>query len=162
MKKFCIVLAAALAAAAAGGCATGGDAKKEDAPPKIVPDPGIPAGRENEAKAAAERMAVGMAEALKSGDFEKFRVTQQKGGRMMPPEVFHRLRKSMTRNFGNLTGIEYFGMLDQGRVRDHLWKFVFESPEGAAKPRHHEIVYWVRVGFAGGAPVVYGYRFELH
>ena len=117
MKRFGIMLAAAaLVTAFAAGCATGGgDGKKKEEPPKIIPDPCIPAEREPEAKAAAERMANGMAEALKTGDFEKFRVTQQEGGRMMPPELFAKVRKSMIRNFGKLTGAEYIGALDQGR-----------------------------------------------
>ena len=163
MNKFGIVMAtAALVTALAGGCASGIDAKKEE-PPKVVPDLNIPADREPEAKAAAERMANGMAEALKTGDFEKFRVTQQEGARMMPPELFAKVRKSMMRNFGNLIGSGYIGSLDQGRVRDYMWKFVFEAPrKDSPVPRHHEIIYWVRVGFANGAPVVYGYRFDLH
>ena len=163
MNKFGIVMVtAALMTALAGGCASGADAKKEEQP-KVLPDPAIPTGREPEAKAAAEKMANGMAEALKSGDFEKFRVTQQAGSRMMPPELFAKVRKSMTRNFGKLTGSEYIGFLDQGRVRDYMWKFAFEAPrKDSAAPRHHEIIYWVRVGFANGAPVIYGYRFDLH
>ena len=163
MNKFGIVMAtAALVTALAGGCASGSDAKKEE-PPKVVPDLNIPADREPEAKAAAERMANGMAEALKTGDFEKFRVTQQEGARMMPPELFAKVRKSMMRNFGNLIGSGYIGSLDQGRVRDYMWKFVFEAPrKDSPVPRHHEVIYWVRVGFADGAPVVYGYRFDLH
>ena len=163
MNKFGIVMAAAaLVTAFAGGCASGNDAKKEEAP-KVVPDLNIPADREPEAKAAAEKMANGMAEALKSGDFEKFRVTQQKGVRMMPPELFFKVRKSMMQNFGTLTGSEYVGSLDQGRVKDYMWKFMFEAPrKDSTVPRHHEIIYWVRAGFANGAPVIYGYRFDLH
>jgi len=163
MNRFTVVMAAAaLVTVLAGGCASGGDAKNEEAP-KVVPDIKIPAEREPEAKAAAEKMANGMAEALKTGDFEKFRVTQQPGARMMPPELFAKVRKSMTHNFGKLTGSEYIGSLDQGRVRDYMWKFIFEAPrKDSPVPRHHEIIYWVRVGFANGAPVVYGYRFDLH
>ena len=164
MKKLSmIVFAAALTAVFAGGCATSEAEKKAAAVQSVAPDPCVPAEREAEAKAAAEKIALGMAEALRTGDFEKFRVTQQEGARMMPPELFAKVRKSMMRNFGNLTGSEYIGFLDQGRVRDYMWKFVFEAPrKDSPVPRHHEIIYWVRVGFANGAPVVYGYRFDLH
>jgi len=156
-KRGAILFAAALTALLIGGCA---GAKEET--PQILPDPVMPSERDPEAKAAAEKVALGMAEALKSGDFEKFSSTQQKGGRMMPFGVFANLRKSVTRRFGKLTGAEYIGALSQGRVKDYMWKFVFEAPENSAAPGHHEIIYWVRVGFADGKLVVYGYRFDLH
>ena len=146
-----------------GGCASNGEAKKpEDKPPKLTPDASIPAEREHEARAAAEKMALGMAEALKTGDFEKFSSTQQKGGRRMPPEVFFKLRKSMLQRFGKPIRAEYLGVLDQGPVRDYMWKFIFESKKTSGAPGRHEIVCWVRVGFAGGKPVVAGFSFDLH
>ncbi len=163
MKKHITILFAAAFAVFAGGCATGDAAKKPEEAPKVVPDLRIPADREPEVKAAAEKMANGMAEAIRTGDFEKFRVTQQEGVRMMPPELFVKVRKSMMRNFGTLIGSEYIGSLDQGRVKDHMWKFTFEAArKDSPVPRRHEIIYWVRVGFSQGAPVVYGYRFDLH
>ena len=155
-----IIFAAAMLLAA--GCATDEEKKQEEKIPKLTPDATIPVEREHEARTATEKMALGMAEALKSGDFEKFSSTQQKGGRMMPPEVFFKLRKSMLQRFGKPVGAEYLGTLDQGPVKDYMWKFIFEPRKGSAAPGHHEIVYWVRAGFAGGKPVVYGYRFDLH
>ena len=156
-----IIFAAALATAFAGGCAMG-EAEKKEEPPKVVPDPCVPVEREAEAKAAAEKIALGMAEALRSGDFEKFNAVQPKTGRGMPMSAFVKLRKSVMRHYGKLTSTEYFGKLDQGRVNDYLWKFVFEAPKDAASPGRHEVICWVRVGFAGGKPTVAGFSFDLH
>ena len=163
MKRFFATFSAA-AMLLAAGCATGG---KEA--PRVVPDPCVPAEREPEAKAAAEKMALGMAEALKSGDFSKFSAVQPKGGRVMPEAVFAKRRDALTRIYGKLVGVEYFGRLDQGPVNDYLWKFTFESSkkddkdkEKAAAPVRKSIIFWVRVGFAGGKPVVAGFSFNLH
>ena len=158
-KRFSFLLASALAAVLCGGCAIGG--KQEEEAPKFVPDPVIPAERESEAKAAAEKMALGMAEALKSGDFEKFDAVQPKTKGRMSKAAFARLRGGLTRHYGDLTGAEFFGRLDQGRVNDYMWKFAFDAPKGSKTPGHHEIVYWVRVGFANGKPMVAGFSFYL-
>ena len=163
MKRVPMILfAAALATVFAGGCATGDAPKKEAEPPKLVPDPCVPVEREAEAKAAAEKIALGMAEALRTGDFEKFNAVQPKMGRGMPLSAFVKLRNSVARHYGKLTTAEYFGKLDQGKVNDYLWKFVFEAPKDAASPGRHEVICWVRVGFAGGKPMIAGFSFDLH
>ena len=161
-RSFAMLFAAALAAALAAGCATGRDADKAPEQKKIVPDPGIPAGRESDARAEAEKMALGMAEALKSGDFKKFAAVQPKTGRGLPEAIFHKRRGALNRMYGKLVGVEYFGCLDQGTVNDYLWKFSFESPRNGGKPLRRSIVFWVRVGFAGGKPMVAGFSFDLH
>ena len=160
MKRSFVMLLLA-AAVFAGGCAIERGAKKaEKQEQKSAPDPAIPADREPEAKAAAEKMALGMAEALKSGDFKKFEAVQPKTGRGLPENVFAKRREALTNMYGKLVGVEYFGCLDQGQVNDYLWKFSFVR-EGE-KPARRSIVFWVRVGFAGGKPVVAGFSFDLH
>ena len=169
MKRVPMIMFAAFLAAVFAGCATAGDTKKEEQP-KLAPDPCVPAEREAEAKAAAEKIALGMAEALRSGDFEKFNAVQPKTGKGMPMAAFVRLRTSVMRHSGRLTATEYFGKLDQGRVNDYLWKFVFEASKDAASkdakdaasPGRHEVICWVRVGFAGGKPMIAGFSFDLH
>jgi len=163
MKKYgAFLFAAAVAAVFCGGCASGKTQKEET--PKLVPDPAIPAGREHEAKAAAEKMALGMAEALKTGDFEKFNAVQPKFNGGMTKAAFTKRREALSHYFGNMTGAEYLGCLKQEQVNDYLWKFSFEAPaaEGSTAARRHESIYWVRVGFAGGAPRVAGFGFYLH
>ena len=158
-RSFAMLFAAALAAIFAVGCAAGRDGGKAEAQ-KVVPDPRIPADREPEAKAAAEKLALGMAEALKTGDFKKFAAVQPKSGRVMPEAFFAKRREALTRIYGKLVGVEYFGRLDQGQVNDYLWKFSFEK-EGE-KGSRRSIVFWVRVGFAGGRPMIAGFSFDLH
>lgn len=160
MKKLSmIVFAAALAVAFAGGCATG-DAAKQDETPRVVPDAAVPAECEAEAKAAAEKLALGMAEAIKTGDFKKFEAVQPKNGRGMPKKAFEHRRSALNMYFGKLVGVEYFGKLDQGRVNDYLWKYTFEDED--PRCRRHEAIFWVRVGSAGGKPTVAGFSFDLH
>ena len=163
-KRFVMLSAAVLAVVFAGGCATGRDGGKADEKkPKTVADPRIPADREPEAKAAAEKMALGMAEAIKTGDFEKFNAVQPKHGRQMPESAFAKRRGALNRMYGKLVGVEYFGCLDQGQVNDYLWKFSFESrKEGEKTASRRELIFWVRVGFAGGKPMVAGFSFDLH
>jgi|GEM_PF-5972765 len=173
MKIRFIRISAVIAALAAEGCVF---AAAETTPPaqaepqakaaetaKTVPDPVFPAALEPEARAAAEKLANGMAEALRSGDFKPFLAAQPQGGRRMNAEAFSRIRNALTRHYGQLTGAEFFGRLDQGKVMDFLWKFTFESAASGAKaPRRHEIIYWVRVGSAGGKPVVAGFSFNFY
>ena len=160
-KRFAMLFAAALAVVFSGGCAISRGAKKADVT-KVVPDPCIPVDREPEAKSAAEKMALGMAEALKSGEFAKFDAVQPKRGRGMPESAFAKRREALIRHYGKLTGIEYFGCLDQGQVNDYLWKFAFESQKDDKTVSRRSIIFWVRVGFSGGKPMVAGFSFDLH
>lgn len=161
-RSFAMLFAAALTTVFATGCAIGRGGKKAEGGQKVVADPCVPADREPEAKAAAEKMALGMAEALKSGDFKKFAAVQPKTGRGLPEKVFAKRREALTRIYGKLVGVEYFGRLDQGQVNDYLWKFSFEQSKKGEKPSRRTIVFWVRVGFAGGKPMVAGFSFDLH
>ena len=149
---------AAVTAAFVGGCVS----NKPAPPPKVVPDPCIPADREPEARAAAEKLALGMAEALKSGDFKKFDAVQPRIGRGLPEAVFAKRRAALTRMYGKLVAAEYFGCLGQGQVNDYLWKFTFESRKDGEKTSRRAIIFWVRVGFSGGKPMVAGFSFDLH
>ena len=162
MKRVPMILFAAALAAVFAGCATGEAPKKEEQPPKLAPDPRIPAECEAEAKAAAEKIALGMAEALRTGDFEKFNAVQPKSGRGIAVNVFEKRRATLSRIFGKLTAAEYFGKLDQGMVNDYLWKFIYESEKKDAAPVHREIIFWVRVGSIGGKPTVVCVSFDLH
>ncbi len=134
-------------------------AKPESPAAKIIPDPVFPPELEPAARAAAEQLVRGLAESLKSGDFKPFLAAQPQGGRRMAPETFARMRTALTRHYGDFLGAEYFGKLYQGKVMDFLWKFSFGSADGK---KHHEIIYWVRVGSAGGKPVVAGFSFNFY
>ena len=156
-KLVAFFFTAAVTAAFVGGCVS----NKPDTP-KVVPDPVVPAEREPEARAAAEKLALGMAEALKSGDFKKFDAVQPKTGRGLPEAIFAKRREALTRMYGKLVAAEYFGCLGQGQVNDYLWKFTFESRKDGGNSARRAIIFWVRVGFAGGKPMVAGFSFDLH
>lgn len=134
-------------------------AKPEGPAARVAPDPVFPPALEPEARAAAEQLVRGLAESLKSGDFKPFQAAQPQGARRMPPEKFVKMRTALTRHYGDFVGAEYFGRLNQGKVMDFLWKFTFGSADGK---KRHEIIYWVRVGSAGGKPVVAGFSFNLY
>ena len=137
-------------------------AKPAAAAPKIVPDPVFPRELEGAARAAAEQLALGLAESLKSGDFKAFQAAQPQTGRRMNADTFAKMRSALTKHYGEFSKAEYFGRLDQGRVMDFLWKFTFEAKSGAAANKRHEIIYWVRVGSAAGKPVVAGFSFNFY
>ena len=168
-----IRISAVIAALAADGCVFAADEAAQGAAAETkakaaaetakTPDPVFPAALEPEARAAAEKLANGMAEALRSGDFKPFLAAQPQGGRRMNAEAFSRMHTALTRHYGQLVRAEYFGRLDQGKVMDFLWKFTFEAAASVARaPRRHEIIYWVRVGSAGGKPVVAGFSFNFY
>ena len=134
-------------------------AKPESPAPRVAPDPVFPPALEPEARAAAEQLARGLAESLKSGDVKPFLAAQPRGGRRMAPETVTRMRTALTGHYGNFVGAEYFGRLDQGKAMDFLWKLTFRAADGK---KQHEIIYWVRVGSAGGKPVVMRFSFNFY
>ena len=163
MNRHAVILfAAALATVFAGGCATGEAEKKAATPPPVVPDPCVPVERDAEAKAAAEKIALGMAAALRSGDFEKFNAVQPKMGKGISVNAFEKRRAVLNRIFGKLIAAEYFGKLNQGMANDYLWKFIYESEKKDAPPVHREIIFWVRVGSIGGKLTIVCVGFDLH
>ena len=155
MNRYGAVLLAA-AAVFAGGCATERGAKS-DGTPKVAFDSRVPADREAEGQAAAEKMVRGMEEALKSGDFAKFDAVQPKEGRTMPKAEFARRCEMLSRKNFKLTGIEYMGCFHQGKFNYYLWKFRFASQAKDAPAASLDKACWVRVGFVDGKPVLSGF-----
>ena len=153
----------ALLLAAAVGCRAAEPAeqeKKPEAKPASALDRKFPLEMEAAGKAAAEKLALGLAESLKSGDYASFEAAQPQGGRRMPKETFVKMRAKLVGHYGKFAGAEYFGRLDQGRAMDFLWKLAFDGPEKA--PGRREIIFWVRVGAADGKPVIAGFSFYFN
>ena len=121
----------------------------------------FPPESEAPARALAEKLARGLAEAIRSGDFAAFHAAQPKGGKELSADMFEQMRQALTQRYGKLVGTEYMGRLDQGRVMDFLWKFTFEQPKESGASSRHEIIYWVRTGMADGKPVVAGFSFNF-
>ena len=124
-----------------------------------VPDPVFPPTLEAPAKQLAQRFALGLAEALKSGDFASFNAVQPESEkRKFTSDTFAKMHTALTRRYGKLVNAEYFGRLDQGRVMDFLWKFSFEkSVDG--KTHRHELLLLTRTGSINGQAVLAGFSF---
>ena len=163
-KCFAAVCAAASMAAVVGGCAAGKSVEKQSAPPAAKATENreqiFPEKAETPALALAEKFVGGLVESLKSGDFQTFLSAQPAGSRPFKKEDFDKMRDSLSKRYGKLTASEYLGQLDQGRVRDFLWKFTFERDDSAGIPAaRRQIVCWVRVGAVNGEPVLAGFSF---
>ena len=110
-------------------------------------------------RAVADKFIGALAESLKSGDFAAFKAVQRPDGKAFPEERFKKMHSAFGKQFGKLVAAERLGVLDQGRVRDHLWKFTFERESGEKLRR--EIVCWVRVGIENGEPMIAGFSFNF-
>ena len=125
-----------------------------------VPDQVFPAALEAPAKQLAERMALGLAESLKSGDFAAFDAVQPESAkRKFTPEIFGKMRTVLEQRYGKLVNAEFFGKLDQGKVMDFLWKYSFEKNADKDKKLRHEMLLLVRTGSVNGEAVIAGFRF---
>ena len=131
-----------------------------EAKPGSVPDPVFPAGLEAPAKQLAGRLASGLAESLKSGDFAAFNAVQPAGAkRKFTADTFAKMHTALERRCGKLVNAEFFGRLDQGKVMDFLWKFSFDKSIEDGKQLRHEILLLIRTGSVNGEAVIAGFSF---
>ena len=127
---------------------------------EIVPDPVFPAQLEAPAKQLAERLALGLAESLRSGDFAAFDAVQPEASkRKFTREIFDKMRTALDQRYGKLVNAEYFGRLEQGRVMDFLWKLSFEKNEAKDKAVRREILLQIRTGSVKGEVIIAGFRY---
>ena len=132
------------------------DGKKAE----VVPDAVFPATLEAPAKQAAERLVLGLAESLKSGEFAAFDAVQPGSAkRKFNAETFRKMRTALEQRYGKLVNAEFFGKLYQGKVMDFLWKFSFEKTAEQDKKIRREILVLVRTGSVNGEAVIAGFRF---
>lgn len=168
---FSVFFAAALTAAFAAGCAGAQDQKAEqdkassapasEPPPAAAPAPAaavqtFPARHAEAARKLAEKPALGMAEAIKTGDLEKFNSTLPQKGRPMTQAAFKKQCRMLSARFGKLVGTEYLGSIDRGKTRDFLWKFAFEGAPDPKTPQHVEVLYVVKIGLVKDQPTIFG------
>ena len=152
-KKLWIIVLLALAFSPGG---YGADKKAEAAA-----DPVFPAKLEAPAKQLAQRLALGLAESLKSGDFAAFDAVQPEAAkRKFTADTFAKMHTALERRYGKLVDAGFFGRLDQGRVMDFLWKFTFEKGDKDKKLRH-EILLMIRTGSVNGEAVIAGFSFSF-
>ncbi len=152
-KKLWIIGLSVLAFSLSGYAA--GEKKAE-----VVADQVFPAALEDPAKQLAERLALGLAESLKSGNFAAFDAVQPEAAkRKFTPEIFGKMRTALEQRYGKLVDAAFFGRLDQGKVMDFLWKNSFEKRLDGDKKLRHEIILFVRTGSVNGEAVIAGFRF---
>lgn len=120
----------------------------------------FPKTAESPARELAGKLVLGLVDSLKSGDYAAFKAAQPAGDRAVKKETFEQMRQALSKRYGTLVGAEYFGVLDQGRVADFLWKLTFER-SGASGATRREIVCWVRVGIENGEPMIAGFSFNF-
>ena len=119
------------------------------------------------ARDAAEKVVAAFAAALEAGDREK--LPEPMRDKVSGP-MFQRMCDSFARRRGTLRGTALVTVLDQGIVRDYLWKFTFEKSAAAASAgsaaaavpevRKSEVIYLVRIGILNGKPTVVGCGFQ--
>ena len=152
-KRFLTAVFSALAIAVTGYAAE----EKKTAP---VPDQIFPPALEVSAKQLAQRLALGLAESLKSGDFAAFDAVQPEAAkRKFTAETFAKMHAALERRYGKLVNAEFFGRLDQSKVMDFLWKFSFEKSLDGNKKLRHEILLLIRTGSVNGEAVIAGFSF---
>lgn len=115
------------------------------------------------ARDAAGKFVSAFADALKAGDREKLPEPMHA---KVTDAMFKRMCDSFARRRGTLREIAFVTVLDQGIVRDYLWKFTFEKPlsapdaKSAPAMQKNEVIYLVRLGIVDGKPVIVGCGFQ--
>lgn len=121
---------------------------------------------ENETAAmqVASAFASGFEKSLVSGDFSHFQKVFPKNSKTpMKPEHFGKMRQMMTKLYGTPQELQYVTFLNQGKLRDYLWKITFSSPAKPPQkvPAVREILLCVRVYCeAGSPPAISGFFFQ--
>ncbi|MBR7107292.1 MAG: hypothetical protein IKC89_02630 [Lentisphaeria bacterium] len=121
--------------------------------------------KENEqrALAVASAFASGFEKSLISGEFSHFaQVFPANSKSKMSEEHFKKLREAMMKLYGKPEKLHYITFLNQGKLRDYLWKITFTSPgkNGAAAPGVREILLSVRIYCENGNAAVSGFFFQ--
>jgi len=98
--------------------------------------------------------ADGFAEAVKTGDFKYWQqVLPPHVAAKVTPEVFKKMCGELAETFGKLESSTFFGTLENGNLRDNLWKLRFVK-DGKVR----EVLYLVRVYCAeNGQPEISGF-----
>ena len=97
--------------------------------------------------AAAGNFAAAFEKSIRQNDFQFLQAALPPASRSRyTAEAFAKLRAEMLAVYGNFQKMEYVTWLDQGKLRDYLWKMSFLKPDRSGKkssPR--EILFCVRV-----------------
>ena len=159
MKKYLLgLMAVALAAA---GCSSIKDKPQENSPAKPELTPLISSNQLKSSKETASQFAMALAASLKEKSFIPW-------SRVMPPgrkiteKMFLHMFSDFKIKYGDFVSLTELGELDQGILRDYLWKMRFvKNAAPPAKGVPHEIIFWVRIYQENGkAPAIGGFGFK--
>jgi len=156
-QQLSALLAAAAILAVSSGCASAAkDAARKQ--PK-APVPAAFTEKDGEAARAAAGVFVGaFADALRAGEWNRLPAELRP---KVSEAMFRRMCDSFGKRRGVLVGTGFVTVLDQGIVRDYLWKFTFEKPAAPpAAPQKNEVIYLVRMGILEGKPAIVGCGFQ--
>ena len=145
MKKFAIYLPLFAALAVLTGCA-GKDAKKEN-PPSVQLD-GFSLQDESAALNLASNFAGAFEKSLISGDFKHLEpmLPTPVSGKKFSATDFSGMRNAMIQLYGVPRKLGYVTTLQQGKLRDMLWKITFERQKTPGVPgEFFEILLCVRI-----------------
>ena len=125
MKKFVIYLPLFAVVSILSGCA-GKDAPKEDTPTIRLEE--FSSQDEAAALNLARNFAGAFEKSLISGDFKHLEpiLPMPEGGKKFSATDFSGMRKAMIQFYGIPRKIGYAATLQQGKLRDVLWKITFE------------------------------------
>ena len=116
---------------------------------------------ENSGKKAAEIFADSFGKSLVSGDFKHLEphLPPIPGGKKFTAPDFAQMRNAMITLYGTPRKLVYVTTLNQGKLRDMLWKITFEQQSRDGKPGEcREILLCVRIFKEDGkAPEVAGF-----
>ena len=161
--KYCKILFSLIGASLICSCSTVSRKKNQPESPVLERFSEKSSG---EAFACAAEFAAGFEKSLLSGDFASFKQVlpvSANGNKMQLDAVrFGRMRSSLLQIYGVPQKMEYVAMLDQGKLRDYLWKIKFMRPaEAPALPESREILFSIRVyQESGQTPAVAGFVFK--
>ena len=129
------------------GCASMKGNEKEQSKPAPVVLGEFSATHDAAALTAAKNFAAAFERSIRLNDFQFLQsALSRTGGNRFNAAAFAKLRTEMLTVYGNFQKMEYITWLDQGKLRDYLWKISFSKTDGSGKkssPR--EILFCVRV-----------------
>ena len=159
MKKFLLLSISATAVMLLdSGCSS---APEKPAPPVLG---AFSAENEKTAMTVAQNFASAFEKALVSGDFNHLKPVFPPGTKQQMSEgYFQKMRRTMLNFYGTPQKLAYITFLNQGKLRDYLWKISFLKPgkEKNSPPESREIILSVRIFCeAGKSPAVAGFFFQ--
>ena len=135
---------------------------------KAAEEPAIVLGEFSQTSAAealtvASNFTAGFEKSLLTADFAPFAAVLPANSKVQfTAESFNKMRTGLISLYGNPQKLEYLTFLDQGKIRDYLWRIKFSKPDKDGKSfSSREILFCVRVYCENGKkPDIAGFFFQ--